>query len=84
MTAATAIIGGLLAGYLVRDLRRAYLIWGAIWVLVLVGQTILLGTTEDDALDWTYVPVQVGILAAGVVAVWIASYVRQRREGRTA
>jgi 4-amino-4-deoxy-L-arabinose transferase-like glycosyltransferase len=84
LTAATAIIGGLLAGYLVRDLRRAYLIWGVIWVLVLIGQTILLGTTEDDALGWSYVPVQVGIFAAGVVAVWIASNVRRRREGRTA
>ncbi len=79
---ATAAIVGLLIGYFVRDLRRAYLIWGVIWVLVLIVQTIVLYTTEEGVLDWLYVPVQLAIFAAGVLAVWVGSYARRRREAR--
>lgn len=51
MTALAAVLGGLLIGCLVKERRTAYLIWLPIWLAVLLFQTIVLATTEEDAID---------------------------------
>jgi hypothetical protein len=47
MTAFTAIVLGLAIGFLVRERRKAYLVWLPIWGFVLLGQTVLLARTDD-------------------------------------
>ena len=64
---------------IVKDRRRAYLIWVPIWITVLIVQTITLNQTEEDAIDWIYPFVQLAIFGVGLAAVWLGGYVRGRR-----
>jgi hypothetical protein len=81
MTLATAIIGGLLCGYLLGFGRRAFGVFLAVWVVVLVVQTAFVVPAEDQ--DLLYWPFQAIILGAAVLMVWLGAKLGARR-ARTA
>jgi hypothetical protein len=77
MTAFTAIVLGLAIGFLVRERRKAYLVWLPIWGFVLLGQTVLLART-DDRVDGVYPFIQAAIFLAGVACAWLAGRLRDQ------
>jgi hypothetical protein len=78
MTLATAIIGGLAAGYVFGWSRRAVAVWLAVWAVVLVVQTRFLVDPAAVA-DWSYWPVQAAILAVAMAMIRLGAGLRRRR-----
>jgi hypothetical protein len=79
MTLATAIIVGLACGYLLGLRPRAGVVFGVLWIPVLVVQTFIVLDAEDVPPEaWSYVPVQVVILAIGATLMWLGARLRAR------
>jgi hypothetical protein len=82
MTLITALIGGLAVGSLLGLHRKAFVVWLAIWAVVLAVQTLFL-VDPDNADDPSYWPVQAAILVVGLGMIWLGAKLRARRS-RTA
>jgi hypothetical protein len=82
MTLLTALVGGLACGYLLGWRPRAVLVWLAVWAVVLPVQTRFLVAPEHAA-DWSYWPVQAGIvvLALGMLRLGAAARARRAATG---
>lgn len=78
MTLLTAIIGGVVCGYIFGMRRRAGIVWLAVWAVVLPIQTLLL-VDPDNRGDWSYWPVQGAILLVAMVMIWLGARARQAR-----
>jgi len=78
MTVFTATVLGLLIGLVIRERRKAYLVWLPIWALVLLGQTVLLART-NDSVDAVYPFIQGAIVLAGAGCVWLGGRLRDHR-----
>ena len=83
MTLITAIIGGLACGYIFGLRRQAFIVWLAVWAVVLPIQTLFL-VDPDNRDDWSYWPVQAVILVVAVAMVWLGSRLRARLSRRLA
>jgi hypothetical protein len=81
MTAFTSLVIAFAVGYLVRDRRKALGIFIALWIIVLIVETILLAAITEG-LGREYPFVQALILAVGIVVVLVGGYVRARRTAR--
>ena len=64
-------------GYLIRDRRRALLVYLAIWAVVFPIQSVVVHRAGD--LDWSYWPLNAVILAAGVGLNRLGGLLRIRR-----
>jgi hypothetical protein len=79
MTLITAIIVGLACGYFLRLRPKAFIVFGAIWSVVLIFQTFVALDKEDVPPEaWAYVPVQVVILGVGAAMLWLGAKLRSR------
>ncbi len=80
MTLITAVVAGLACGYFLGLRPKAFVVWLAVWAVVLVIQTIVL--LKDGAFqwsDWSYWPVQAVILVLAMVMIWSGAKLRARR-----
>src|SRR5688572_18101560 len=79
MTLMTAIVGGLACGYFLGVRPSALAVFVAIWVVVLIFQTfVALDAADVPPEAWSYVPVQVVILALGTGMIWVGMKARAR------
>jgi hypothetical protein len=78
MTLLTALVGGVVCGYLLGWRPRAVLVWLAVWVVVLAVQTAALVAPEHVA-DWSYWPVQAAIVVVALGTIRLGAAARARR-----
>jgi len=81
MTGLTATFVGLVLGYRVQPLARAFLLTLGSIVLVLIPQTILLWNTERHSIDAAYLLVQIAIVGVAYLTTRLGAWIRTRRSG---
>jgi hypothetical protein len=77
MTLITAIIGGLACGYIFGLRRQAFIVWLAVWAVVIPVQTLFLVDPENRD-DVSYWPVQAAIVVIAAVMIWLGAWMRGR------
>jgi len=79
MTLITAVIAGLACGYFLGLSRKAVAIFVVVWSVVLIVQTFFMLDKEDVPPEaWSYIPVQIVILAIGAGLLWLGAKLRSR------
>jgi hypothetical protein len=79
MTLITAIIVGLACGYFLGLRPKGFIVFGAIWSVMLMFQTFVALDKEDIPPEaWAYVPVQIVILGVGAAMLWLGTRLRTR------
>lgn len=83
MTALTALVVGLLAGFKLGAVPKAFRVTVSAIAIVLIFQTIMLATVDkgrafegDGA--WSYWVVQAGIFIGGLAATWLGAKIHSR------